>query len=215
MEKVDKIVPKVVENMQTSQEQLLTTETNEERIKVDCLISSVIPARYVDIKCDNKEYLNKIINSNKSFFIYGKVGTGKTVLMADVMKDYIKKHCWDCTGNIGLYTTGEWISYPKFIIKLQSMFREHELNPNEYAERIAGCKGLLAIDDLGAEKITEFVRQITYFIINEREQNMRRTIITSNYTLDQIDEMIDDRVSSRIIGMCEIIELKGRDRRIK
>ncbi len=204
--------------MQTSPEQSLIIENEREKGNLDYLISSMIPKRYVDIEYDDKIILDRIIKSDKSFFIHGKVGTGKTVLMANVMKDYIKKNSYS-TGyyNCGndLRTSAEWISYPKFIMELQVMFRNDKQNPHEYATQIAGCKGLLAIDDLGAEKMTEFVRQITYFIINEREQNMKRMIITSNYTLDQIDEMIDERVSSRITGICEIIELTGKDRRIK
>ena len=73
----------------------------------------------------------------------------------------------------------------------------------------------MIIDDIGAEKLTEFVRQTFYYIINEREQWLKKTIITSNYSLDELDEYIDGRISSRIAGMCEIVELGGKDRRVK
>ena len=74
---------------------------------------------------------------------------------------------------------------------------------------------ILFLDDLGAEKLTDFVRQITYFILNEREQNELTTVITSNFSLKQLDEQIDQRISSRIAGMCEILKFTGDDRRIK
>jgi DNA replication protein DnaC len=205
-------------NMQVL-EPLSTEDDKEEKLKrinINQLIMKIIPDKYIDIDCDDNELLNKLINTKKSLFIHGKVGCGKTVLMASIMKDYIRKNNYRTSyidnGN-DRNTDGKWISYPKFVIKLQAMFRDSKSNPHEYATVIANCHGLLAIDDLGAEKITEFVRQITYFIINEREQNMEKMIITSNYSLDQIDAMIDERVSSRIMGMCDIIELKGRDRR--
>jgi len=51
-------------------------------------------------------------------------------------------------------------------------------------------------------------------IINYREQNKLQTIITSNFTLDEIDKYIDRRISSRIAGMCEIIRMSG-DKRLK
>jgi len=41
------------------------------------------------------------------------------------------------------------------------------------------------------------------------------TIITSNFGLNEIDEMIDSRISSRISGMCEVLQIKGKDRRLK
>ena len=80
---------------------------------------------------------------------------------------------------------------------------------------MAKFEGWLAIDDIGAEKLTEFVRQITYYILNEREQRELPTLITSNFSLMEIDEMIDSRISSRIAGMCEVIKLSGKDRRLK
>ena len=63
--------------------------------------------------------------------------------------------------------------------------------------------------------MTDFVKQIIYFIINEREQRCLTTIITSNFSLAQLDEHIDSRISSRIAGMCKVIQLSGRDRRLK
>ena len=62
--------------------------------------------------------------------------------------------------------------------------------------------------------MTDFVRQTTYALINEREMEMRPTFITSNFALQRLNEHIDERVASRIAGMCEVIELKGKDRRI-
>jgi len=73
---------------------------------------------------------------------------------------------------------------------------------------------VLFLDDLGAEKMTDFVRQSLYAIINYREQHELPTIITSNYNLSNISGKIDDRIASRIAGMCEVIEIKGNDRRL-
>ena len=100
-------------------------------------------------------------------------------------------------------------------MELQSSFKKDDKNPFEIAEEIAKFSGVLVIDDLGAEKMTDFVKQIIYFIINEREQRCLTTIITSNFSLAQLDEHIDSRISSRIAGMCKVIQLSGRDRRLK
>ena len=35
-----------------------------------------------------------------------------------------------------------------------------------------------------------------------------------HYDLDEIAEKVGDRIASRIAGMCKIVEIKGRDRRI-
>jgi len=131
---------------------------------------------------------------------------GKTVLMAGIVKEILKNREKEV----------KWISYSGFIMELQSLFRkDDEITPFERAEEIASFPGALAIDDIGAEKITAFVQQITYYIINHREQEMLHTLITSNFSLQQIDDQIDTRVSSRIGGMCQIVRLTGKDRRLQ
>lgn len=171
--------------------------------RLDKLIKQQIPLKYQTLKYNGTPHnLNELIN--KSLFITGAVGVGKTTLAACIYKTRLQKIRDDCN---------MWVSFPYLIMKLQGMFRG-DGNPFEYAERISWTEGLLVIDDIGAEKMTDYVRQIAYFIINSREQHMRQTIITSNYSLDQIDKMIDSRVSSRIAGMCEVIKLTGKDRRV-
>ena len=153
--------------------------------------------------------MNRLID--KSVFITGEAGVGKTVLMASIVRKYLRKG-YGYYKNLGGM---DWISYPAFIMELQSLFRKDSESPFDYADEMAKLNGVLAIDDLGAEKLTDFVRQITYFIINEREQRELPILITSNFSLQEIDEMIDPRISSRIAGMCEVIKLSGKDRRLK
>ncbi len=163
-----------------------------------------MPVKFRDIECDKIELVKQGIN--QSLFITGASGVGKTVLMASVVKELLKEK----------QNKVKWISYPGFIMELQSMFRkEGENTPFEVAEEVATYPSTLCIDDIGAEKMTAFVQQITYYIINYREQEMLHTLITSNFSLQQIDEQIDSRISSRIGGMCKIIKLTGRDRRLE
>ena len=168
-----------------------------------------IPKKYIDIETNKKQLLES--STKKSLFITGMVGTGKTVFMASLAKYYIKQ---------GM--TISWISYTAFIMELQNAYRNtkfnsfgDKVNPFDIADEAAKFEGYLFVDDLGAEKPTDFVKQITYYILNEREQRMLPTIITSNFTLEEIDEFIDRRISSRICGMCEVLKFKGEDRRIK
>ena len=164
----------------------------------------VLPLKFRDIECDKKELINQ--GKEQSLFITGDSGVGKTVLMAGIVKELLK----DKENKV------KWISYSSFIMELQSMFRkEGETTPFEMSEEVATYPGTLCIDDIGSEKMTAFVQQVTYYIINYREQEMLHTLITSNFSLQQIDEQIDSRVSSRIGGMCKIIKLTGKDRRLE
>jgi DNA replication protein DnaC len=159
-----------------------------------------IPIKYRSIECD-KDLLKD--NFSQNLFITGKSGVGKTVLAAGIAKECINQ----CI-------PFRWISYPAFIMELQNMFRDDKESPFAEAGQVANFSSVLIIDDLGAEKATEWVRQITYFIINEREQRMLPIVLTSNFTLEEIAQQIDVRISSRIAGMCKTIKLSGKDKRL-
>lgn len=165
-------------------------------------ISSCIPRKFHSLETDRIDVLNEC--SGKNVFIYGGSGTGKSVFAASIAKQYIRKK-----------KSVNFLSYPAFIMELQSSFRKDEEDPFEIARSVATFAGVLIIDDLGAEKLTDFVRQITYFILNEREQRELRTIITSNFSLADLDAQVDPRISSRIAGMCKVLKFTGADRRVK
>ena len=164
--------------------------------------SKTIPEKYRGIYTDKTEIFNKMIEERGSYFLYGGPGTGKTVLAYSVMR-------WCLTNGANV----KMINYPAFLIGMRRGFSEGK-DAYGYADELARFNGLLIIDDLGAEKATDFVREITYYIINERDVHIRKVLITSNYDLEEIDNQIDRRLSSRIVGMCKVIKFDGEDRRI-
>lgn len=168
-------------------------------------VKTILPPKYHDIvyTAADKDKLVSL-GQKRPAFITGTSGVGKTVLMAEICKAVLK----DPKSNV------RWLSYPEYIVTLQSGFRDKNFRADEYIKEAAHFPGTLAIDDLGAEKLTELVLQTTYYILNHREQYNLHTLITSNYSLAQINKAIDPRISSRIAGECAIIELKGKDRRL-
>lgn len=75
---------------------------------------------------------------------------------------------------------------------------------------------VLVVDDLGVQKDSEHALTVLYEIFDRRDMDLRHgLIITSNLSMkDMAAKMGDDRIPSRIAGMCDVIELKGKDRRI-
>jgi DNA replication protein DnaC len=82
-------------------------------------------------------------------------------------------------------------------------------------ERLVGVD-LLHIDDLGAEKRTEWVLEQLYSIINERWQEQRSVVVTTNLIdVDELRDQIGPRTVSRLHEMCDLIPIMGRDRRMQ
>jgi DNA replication protein DnaC len=77
---------------------------------------------------------------------------------------------------------------------------------------------LLVLDDLGAEKTSEWVEETLNLIVNTRYNDRRVTVFTSNYP-DIPDETdtnsllcrIGFRMRSRLHEMCDFLELRGAD----
>ena len=79
---------------------------------------------------------------------------------------------------------------------------------------------LLVLDDLGAERVTDWVDETMNFIVNTRYNDRSPTIFTTNYEDLQDDKAVDSlkarvgfRMHSRLREMCEFLEYDGPDYR--
>jgi DNA replication protein DnaC len=73
---------------------------------------------------------------------------------------------------------------------------------------------LLALDDFGTERMTDWVQERLFEILNHRYNERRPTIITTNMDPDEIRDHVGDRIFSRIMGMGWRYEIVGRNLRI-
>lgn len=74
---------------------------------------------------------------------------------------------------------------------------------------------LLVLDDLGAERATEWVQERIYVLINERYERMRSTIVTTNHpSLDSLAGAVGQRSVSRLMESATVIPVSGHDRRL-
>lgn len=70
---------------------------------------------------------------------------------------------------------------------------------------------IVILDDIGAEKPSDWVEEQLYGIIDLRYRMQRSTIFTTNCTLKQLESQIGSRVVSRIFEMCEGVKVGGED----
>jgi len=72
----------------------------------------------------------------------------------------------------------------------------------------------LVLDDLGSESITDSVISMVFGVINGRLSNGKKTVVTTNLTIEEVSKTYGQRMLSRLSsGM--VIELKGYDYRTK
>jgi len=69
------------------------------------------------------------------------------------------------------------------------------------------------LDDLGAQRTTDWVREQMNLISNARWSNGRPTIMTTNTGPDEITATLGPRAASRLLGGALGIEVDGDDRR--
>jgi DNA replication protein DnaC len=140
-----------------------------------------------------------------NLYFYGPVGTGKTHLAVILLRRLIL--------DLGIET--KFITGVNLLYEIRSTFSgQNNYEADDYIKRYSKYP-VLIIDDLGAEKSTDWVRETFYLIIDNRYSNMLPTIITSNLSPKLLAEKLDDRIVSRLMDGAKIIKLEGNDYRLK
>ena len=106
------------------------------------------------------------------------------------------------------------IGVPAMFSRIKRSFNGGEETEDEIIEEYIG-RGILFLDDIGAENPSEYVRQTSYLIINGRYEREKQTVFTSNLSPTDLADRIGTRIVSRICETCKIIEITGKDRRLE
>ena len=151
------------------------------------------------------ERIGDNLDAGRGLWFYGDVGTGKTSLAMLVSKAAI-----DRGHSVAIY------SVPHLLADIKATYEEG--SGRSYLElfRRLSDVDLLHLDDLGTEKRTEWVLEQLYSIVNERWQNERSIVVTTNITeLEELRRQVGPRTVSRLTEICgDPIPIMGRDLRI-
>jgi DNA replication protein DnaC len=196
-----------------------------DRIVHDRLGDANIPKRYLHCTFDNFTAYNESLEQavvkarhvadsfpvSRGLLFEGQPGVGKTHLAVAVLKQVI-----ETAGVRGLfYDTRDLLRVIRSTYDPSIRTTELEvLRPVMTAD-------LLVLDDLGAEKTSEWVEETMNLIVNTRYNERRLTVFTSNYQ-DFPEELaepnslifrIGHRMRSRLHEMCEFLQMDGADYR--
>jgi DNA replication protein DnaC len=191
-------------------------------------LAAVIPPRYRGVSLDRppvtdlpdiavqpvKRFIRELddkLRDGAGIWFMGDIGTGKTTLAMLVSKQAI-----DAGHSVAIY------SMPKLLARIRQTYQADEDGDSyfRFFERLTSVD-LLHIDDVGAEKQTDWVIEQLYALVNERYEKKRSIMFTTNVEsgdvderLREVEEQIGRRTFSRLIEMCgDPILMFGNDYR--
>ena len=152
----------------------------------------------------SKDFIKNFESLYPNLLFYGTVGTGKSFLSICIAKEILEKgHSVLYFSAASLFSLIQTNTYDfKKSEELRSLY--DDLYNTE----------LLIIDDLGTEHVSNTSIPQLFTCINERLNRNKSTIITTNFSLDDIKSMYSERVSSRIASSYHLCKLTGKDIRI-
>ena len=191
-------------------------------------LATAIPARYRGVSFDRpplsdmarvpetrvavaavREFADDIearLDRGDSLWLSGSNGTGKTTLAMAVSAAATK-----AGRSVAIY------SLPQLLARIRRTY-DAAVGEDSYVaffERLTSVD-LLHIDDLGAEKRTDWVLEQLYAIVDERYGAERSMLVTTNLEETELEEQIGGRTVSRLVEMCgELgpLQVEGRDHR--
>lgn len=146
------------------------------------------------------EHFDEMKEKGKGILLFGQVGRGKSFLAA-------------CVGN---YLIERGI--PALMTDFSRIERESNRDFSKRQEYFDALNQfpLLILDDLGTERDTQYMNEIVYTVIDSRAKAGLPTIVTTNLTAEELKKpanLTNQRIFSRLLGICIPVEMAGDDRR--
>ncbi len=182
-------------------------------------LSAVIPRRYRDVSFERQpvtdiepevvvretrrfvDHIDENLDAGCGLWFGGPTGTGKTTLAMLVASAALK-----AGRSVAIY------SLPRLLNEIRDSHRT-ERPHGVLLDRLTAVD-LLHIDDVGAERTTDWVLEELYSIVNARYEDKRSMVITTNLDYDQLSAQVSERTVSRLTEMCKQLPLGGTDRRL-
>jgi len=153
--------------------------------------------------CDGIE---EALAAGEGAWLMGDVGTGKTSLAM-----LVSKAALEAGRSVAIY------SMPRLLARIR---RTYETESGEegylsFFDRLSSVD-LLHLDDLGAEKRTDWVLEQLYAIVDRRYEEERSMVVTTNLDVPALEEQIGERTVSRLVEICgDPLPLYGDDQRYR
>ena len=156
---------------------------------------------------DIRENIEDFVEQGKNLYICGEIpGNGKTSWAIKMLQTYFH---YVAEGNM-FEVKGMFVSVPDLLLRLKDFN-----NPvsNEYKDNLRNTD-LLILDDIAVTGLSQYDYLQLFTLIDSRMLAGKSIIFTSNVTdIKKLEEVIGERLASRVFGNSIIVEIKGGDMR--
>ena len=181
-----------------------------------------IPPRYAECTLDTFELweagnptISEALRKSRAFVaafpevkrglvFMGPVGIGKTHLAVAAMKELVARH----------EVRGLYVNFLELVQALQMSFDGGSRSREEIMSPVIEAD-VVVLDELGAGKLTPWVMDLLYHVVNSRYMMLRLTLVTTNFSDHPKragEESLADRVGapvrSRLFEMCDPIDMR-------
>ena len=157
-----------------------------------------------------QSYVSTLVDSGEEpqhgFLLHRPPGTGKTMLGCIMLNELILHRA----------KPGRFLNLSRTFYKLRDTF---SASSEDYGKTWRILEELcvlpyLMLDDFGIQRDTEWEKEMFYDLVDARYGAERFTVVTTNRPLDEIQQYSDGRIYSRLVEMCQVVEMTGTDYRM-
>ena len=156
--------------------------------------------------------------AKKGLLFLGKPGVGKTHLTVAILKQLMEQKGVVCL----------FCPYQELLKQIRDSYDPVSLSTESQVLQPVLHTDVVAIDDLGANRVSDWVEDTVTYILNFRYSEGKMTLLTSNlpdtpqevqerspsgkYRIgDTLEDRIGNRVRSRLYEMCEVVTINADD----
>ncbi|MEE2658141.1 MAG: ATP-binding protein [Candidatus Latescibacterota bacterium] len=169
--------------------------------------SALLPARRVQPVID---YLAALLADDREpqrgYLFHGPPGTGKTLLACIVLNELL----------LHRVRPGRFVNLSrKFFQQLRDTYSQDSEQYGRTWQILEEMCNVpyLVLDDFGVQRGTDWEMEMLYDLVDARYGDERLTMVTSNQSIAEIEELSGGRICSRLIEMCYVVDMQGQDYR--